>query len=95
MIVDVGNQECMVCVLRGLSSDKTKKKMNTYEAPVITNPQFASHLGVDIYEDSHGSYGFTDKSGERHIRNRKMRSKRERLEWIKHDIAWYRSQGWV
>jgi hypothetical protein len=64
-------------------------------AAVITNATFAQHLGVTIDEDSHGSYGFTDKSGHRHIRNKKIRSKRERLDWIKHDIEWYRSQGWA
>lgn len=67
----------------------------TYEAPTITNPEIDSHLGVKIYEDSHGSYGFRDKDGNTHIRNKKIRSKRERMEWIKRDIDWYRSQGWV
>ena len=71
-----------------------KRTLNT-DAPVITNPALNNHLGVDIFEDSHGSYGFTDKTGETHIRNTKMRSKKERLHWIKHDISWYRSQGWV
>ena len=54
----------------------------------------AEYLGVPVMARANGTLYFTDKDGHEHDRNIRL-SESERSYWIRRDIQWYRSQGWV